>query len=69
MGHRFLEEACKGHMETVPPPLCKLSAVCKEALSCCMADTSRPTGLPTGLGFWWLEGRKKLVEGPKLPPG
>lgn len=46
-----------------------LSAVCKEALSCCMVDTSRPTGLLTGLGFWWLQGCKKLVEGPKPPPG
>lgn len=46
-----------------------LQAVCKEALSCFMVDTSKPTGLPTELGFWWLGGHKKLVEGPKPPVG
>lgn len=47
-----------------------LQAVCKEALSCFMVDTSKPTGLPTELGFWWLGGgHKKLVEGPKPPLG
>lgn len=40
-------------------------AVCKEANGCFMVDPSKAIGLPTELGFWCMEGHKKLVEGPK----
>lgn len=49
--------------------LCTSGAVCKEAISCFMVDPSKPTGLLAGLGFCWLWGHKKLLEGPKPPLG
>lgn len=57
----------KGHVKTATR--CTLSAVCKEAVICLTVGLSKPTGLPTELGFWWPAGHKKLVEGPKPPLG
>lgn len=43
-----------------------LQAVCQEALSCFMVDTSKPTGLPTELGFWWLGDTRSWWRVPSL---